>query len=246
MKWWLNQCELRSGRKVPGMRHKMRCYRAICSPGRCLAALALAALVSLSAVASSPAAGDANQSACSAGTEASAGFREYLADCRAYELVTPPFKEGFPTTAILGRSSDGSRLIDESLGAYAGTEVDNTEGAIETGLGAVYEEVRDPSGWATVPLGPPASLFPESLFVTAGTSLERTLWMLRPSAQPEKQFGLYVREAAGPGSSCATGAVATNGACFVGVGPLSPPGRVPHVEEESAALRARRRISRTC
>ena len=37
------------------------------------------------------AAGDANESACP--NEASSGFRSYLPDCRAYELVSPPFKD---------------------------------------------------------------------------------------------------------------------------------------------------------
>ncbi len=218
------------------MCHKLRCYRAICSPSRCLAVLALTALVSLSAAASSLAEGDANQGACPAGTEASAGFREYLADCRAYELVTPPFKEGFPTEVVLARSADGSRLIGENLGAFASTEVDNTEGS-EAGFGALYEQVRGPGGWSTVPLGPPAAVFPESILVSASSSLERTLWMLRPSAQPGKQFGLYVREAAGSGGSCPAGAVATRGACFASIGPLTPPGRSPHQEEDEGNFR---------
>lgn len=212
------------------MRHKLRFHRAICSPSRCLAALALTALVSLSAVASSLAAGDANQGGCSAETEASAGFREYLADCRAYELVTPPFKEGFPVETILARSADGSRLLGQSLGAFAGTEVDITEGSL-SGQGALYEEIRRPAGWSTVPLGPPASMFPESLLFSASTSLERTLWRLRSSTQPVGQYGLYVREAAASDGSCPAGAVATRGACFASIGPLSPPGKGPHVDE---------------
>ena len=43
------------------------------------------------ASASALAAGDANESACP--NEASSGFRSYLPDCRAYELVSPPFKD---------------------------------------------------------------------------------------------------------------------------------------------------------
>src|ERR1700736_5709403 len=40
------------------------------------------------------AAGDANRASCPSETEASPGFRTYLPDCRAYEMVSPPFKSG--------------------------------------------------------------------------------------------------------------------------------------------------------
>ncbi len=43
------------------------------------------------ASASALAAGDANEAACP--NEGSSGFRAYLPDCRAYELVSPPFKD---------------------------------------------------------------------------------------------------------------------------------------------------------
>ena len=207
------------------------CYRGTLVRGAWSASMWVLVVAVAALFACAGARGDVGGTGCSAATKAASGFRTYLADCRAYELVSSPFKEGFPIEEVLARSSDGSRMIGEGLGAFAGTEVDNTEGS-EAGFGALYEQVRGSEGWTTVPLGPSAAMFPESIFLTASTSLERTLWMLRPSAQPVKQYGLYVREAAGPDGSCPAGGVVARGACFVSVGPLAPAGRSPHIEED--------------
>jgi hypothetical protein len=53
-----------------------------------LGAVAVACAVAAPAFA----AGDANEAACP--NEASSGFRTYLPDCRAYELVSPVYKDG--------------------------------------------------------------------------------------------------------------------------------------------------------
>jgi hypothetical protein len=193
------------------------------------ASLALLALYL--AAPSASAAGDANQAGCPAETETSPGFRTYLPDCRAYEMVSPPFKQGFPVEEILARSADGLRLIGQSLGAFAGTEADNTALSEEGGAGAIYEFLRGPAGWSTVPLGPPPSLFPEGVLVTESASLKHTLWRLRLPAQPAEAQDLYVREAAGPGGACPGGALAVPGACFTDIGTLRPPGRTPIRED---------------
>jgi len=184
------------------------------------------------------AAGDANEGTCPASTESSSGFRTYLPDCRAYELVSPPFKEDFPMIEVAARSTDGSRMIAGSLGAFAGTEIDSTSGGPFEGLGATYELTRSAGGWSTVAIGPPASVFSEGSLQAASASLERTLWKLRLArpegalpAQPEGTYDLWVREAAGPGGSCPAGDVAVPRACFAHIGPGQPPGHHPFFGE---------------
>ena len=128
-----------------------------------------------------------------------------LPDCRAYELVSPVFKDGsfleFEGGIVSG---DGSHMIGASLGAFAGTESDpyNVAG------GSVYELSRTASGWATAPLDPPASASPDLVFYGASRDLTKTLWALRGPSQSALEADLYVREPEGQ---------------FVNIGPLVPP-----------------------
>ena len=176
--------------------------------------------------------GDVGGRGCSARAESSSGFRVYLPDCRDYELVSPPFKEGFPLEAVVARSGDGSRMLGGALGAFAGTEIDQTEGDEEGAFfGTSYELVRGSTGWSTRPLAPPASMFPEGLLMGADRSLKRTLWRLRSTAQSPGAYDLYVRSAFEGSDTCAAGAIAIPGACLTEVGPTAPAGRSPHIEE---------------
>lgn len=178
--------------------------------------------------------GEVGGSGCSTETDTSAGFRTYLPDCRAYELVSSPFKEGFPIEAVVARSVDGSRMLGGSLGAFAGTEVDQTEGDEEGAFfGASYEFVRISTGWSTKPLAPPAPMFPESLLMGADRSLKKTLWRLRSAKQPAGTYNLYVRSSLTAGESCPAGDVTIPEACLTEIGPSASAGRVPHIEEFS-------------
>src|SRR5580700_12107994 len=71
------------------------------------------------------AAGDANTAVCPAETATSSGFRGYLPDCRAYELVSPSFADGQPVY-MRAASNDGSRVVFYSLGAPEDPGYDST------------------------------------------------------------------------------------------------------------------------
>jgi hypothetical protein len=153
-----------------------------------------------------------------------------LPDCRAYELVTPPFKAGTAVASPL-ISTDGLRLIAGGLGLFAGAE-ENTAGAIgtEAGAGAFYEFVRGSNGWLTTPVvPPPLADFPVGgMQGDASPDLGTSLWKLRTPLQPEGEGDLYRHE---PGLG------------FIRLGPLQPPGEPPRFGNEGSYLGASQTLS---
>jgi hypothetical protein len=123
------------------------------------------------------AAGDANEAGCDSSTEASPGYRLYLPDCRAYELVTPPYKEGGTVLDGLGAvSTDGSRVIVGAGGAFAGAE-NLWFSPVRNPDTVLYEFVRGAGGWQSTALTPPASSFSHSAMMAASAgNFEATLW----------------------------------------------------------------------
>ena len=162
----------------------------------------LLVLIALSASATPAlATGDINQSACPAETEASPGFRSTLPDCRAYELVSPPYKQGFEPK-IEAISEDGEHVIMRSLGGFAGLEGGDTR------EGAKFELSRSVSGWEVSPLSPPTSMFPAQELDAASSDLSKTLFSARSGSESVVADNFYLREANGT---------------IVKVGPFFPP-----------------------
>lgn len=156
-----------------------------------LAALAICLMPSSAALA----AGDANMSSC--GNEAMPGFRASLPDCRAYEMVTPPFKDGGVVSKGGPVSVDGSRVAARTNGAFAGT-------GDALALTTYYEFQRGASGWITVPLSPSASLFPSARTpsgvpssLTASANLAGSLWSATTSAAHGAEEAFYVEPTPG-------------------------------------------------
>ncbi len=125
-------------------------------------------------------AGDANMSRCPQQTEESPGFRTYLPDCRAYELVSPPSTGGFgvnggqlnnSTLAPVAASGDG--VVGLSLGSFAGAEYSYVKGS---SLGSPYFFGRSDEGWNPASLMPKPSQMPSPLVRDFGSELAQSLW----------------------------------------------------------------------
>ncbi len=145
-----------------------------------------------------------------------------LPDCRAYEMVTPPYKEAFPVS-YGGPGSHvaegGDQVLGESIGVFAGTEDDLFDfDAIGQLLGADYLFMRGGSGWSPVAIDPPAAQYPLGGLLAVSSELTESLWAAATTAQAEAtrlpneeatSQDFYVRSLNGP---------------VVEVGPILPPG----------------------
>ncbi len=110
---------------------------------------------------------------------------DQLPDCRAYEMVSSPYKQGFDL--IPNTFSDNGIVSYRSTGSFAG----NGQGLI----GNEYQGVRTPGGWQTRSLSGPGALYTmqfESLVVFA-SDLRSSVVTLTPRDQSDDGQGLYVR-----------------------------------------------------
>ncbi len=115
-----------------------------------------------------------------------------LPDCRAYELVTPPQKNGALIGALFLQvapqiASDGERVIAPSIQCFAGPE---SCVAVRQNEGQPYAFTRTTEGWVPEPLAPPRNFEADSWWsmdADAGTVL------FSVPSPPEGQDHYYAR-----------------------------------------------------
>jgi hypothetical protein len=116
-------------------------------------ALCMLLYVVMGFAASGPAlaAGDSNTAVCP--NEALTGFRPYLADCRAYEMVSPPYKAGQSVGPQDSAATDGKAVAFLSDGVFA-----EAPASIQGFNG--YLTTRNNGGWSTVSIDPNTVISP--------------------------------------------------------------------------------------
>jgi hypothetical protein len=148
-----------------------------------------------------PATSAAGSAACP--NSQSPGFRAYLPDCRAYEMVSPVYKEAFSPVlsgGVTGLSENGEQMLVENLGSFAGVESPG-------GLGANYRIERTGIGWKTAPLEIPLSRFPIYSVVSVSPDFSRGLWFATGQGGIERD--VFFSPISGP---------------LIPIGPSAPPG----------------------
>lgn len=126
-----------------------------------------------------------------------------LPTCRAYEMVTPSYKEGYPLLRS-DFAANGESAILFSLATLAG----NLGSGERVEQGSIYLDTRTSTGWRLTPLDPPSSQFVGQLMVSAEVDSDETLWIQHTVQQAATNHGLYVRSSDGN---------------FSFIGPSSPP-----------------------
>jgi hypothetical protein len=165
--------------------------------------------------------GDINRSVCDnpVNAEELSGFQSFLPDCRAYELVTPPYKSGQPAFGVTHRpppiSTSGEKLLGIDFAGFAGTGNEENKGFE---VGAIYTFARTATGWETEAIEPQASEASRSEFVTASPDLESSLWENLDQAPGEE-----VRQPSTRDLSFALRVKDATGGHFVTIGPKEPP-----------------------
>ncbi|MGH2853812.1 MAG: hypothetical protein ACRDLF_06435 [Solirubrobacteraceae bacterium] len=187
--------------------------------------VSLCALAAMSAVLPSAAVGEECPNAAFR-----TGPSTHLPDCRAYELVSPPYK-ATGVVKLLGSSPDGTSLTLDVSQGLPGLEGDpNLLGGIYPG--AFYTTQRTASGWVTVGDELPASEYVpfklDGFSDGAGVSLDNQtrVWMARGRWQADNGIDFFKR---GPDRS------------IVDVGPALPPttpSGIPEFLGADASLRS--------
>jgi hypothetical protein len=103
-----------------------------------------------------------------------------LPDCRAYERVTPSYKESSTATQEFAVSSSGSRVLGGSIGIFGGAEQAHLHGFSNID-DTTYLFSRTPLGWKASSIEPPSTRYYSAGIDDASTNLDAFLWELSPA-----------------------------------------------------------------
>ncbi len=98
----------------------------------------------------------------------SPGFRTYLPECRAYELVSPAYSESYQVN-VGGISKGGTQLRAESIGSFS-----SPTGT--SGLGQSYLVVRTENGWESSPMDVPFASYPQYRVQGMDSGFQNSIW----------------------------------------------------------------------
>jgi Fibronectin type III domain len=123
-----------------------------------------------------------------------------LPECRAYEMVTPPQKNGALINSLFAEDSqwgpliagNGTDIMAPSIQCFAGTEGCTGVRIVE---GEPYEFARTSQGWATHPLAPPATQF--GITSQWGANADTHTTLFSAASTPESPDVFYRREGQG-------------------------------------------------
>jgi hypothetical protein len=116
-----------------------------------------------------------------------------LPDCRAYETVSPSYKQGFAVdpSNFIGFTDDGI-VSYQSFGSFAG----NPQGTVVHS----YHAARSSHGWMTTALGPPDWLYDTEGDIAEAESddLRQSMWrIVSRRSVPSDKSGFYLRDSDG-------------------------------------------------
>ncbi len=117
-----------------------------------------------------------------------------LPDCRAYEMVSPVYKEGYPLF-VQSYSTNGETAILYTLASLA-NDPGSSEQLVVSG---VYSATRTSTGWEMTPLNAPLSEFVGQIPVLQAEEADRgeTLWEQHEPQQSPAHVDLYARSPSG-------------------------------------------------